>query len=177
MIVLGDHNLAFVANAKAASRSIRAALAPWATAMHSQPLWDQHMNGVVLRARYPIKLIFGVVREPISWLLSYWRYTRQELQQHDMSADEFAIRYIDGERLWPEPYRTQSDNLAGCDLLFPLDELAHLWDWLRLRGLPVTPHQVGATQSNGEQFSLYVNEQLTQTLASDIALYQESKYG
>lgn len=173
MIVLEHHGIVFVENAKAASRSIRAAISPWATEMYSAPLGLLHMNGTAAREHYPQLLSFGVVREPLDWLTSYWQYTRGELKSHEMEAEEFAQRYLGGENLWPEPYRTQTENLEGCDVIFSMDHLEHLWDWLRYNGLPVVEHHTGLSDKRKSNLKEETKEEVYKVLKSDLALYNK----
>lgn len=113
MLVFHKERLAFLAMPKTASTSYHAALARRADIVVSHPAGLKHCS--VYRYSRFFKPMFNKVggvemellalmREPISWLGSWYRYRRRpdlrgtDRGTHDLSFDEFVLGYLQGQR-------------------------------------------------------------------------------
>ncbi len=120
----------FIAVPKCASTSIEAALLCHAQTAILTPLADQHMSGTDYRNRYGGRQKTVAITRPLrDWLASFHRYLGgKEWNGTQWSTAEFGFasfvqRWLHGDKMWPEPYHTQREYLAGVDLVFPLSRL------------------------------------------------------
>jgi hypothetical protein len=121
---------------KTASTALERTLAPYATEVVSAPPGRKHLpaRGFVHttahelaerghpRESYELVTMF---REPIAWLESWWRYrARPESVRHrpgadrsELSFDEFARRYVDGDPDAPTPRGRPGQFLTVDDVV------------------------------------------------------------
>lgn len=113
MIVFWKQKLVFLAVPKTGTSAYEAALAPHASTLVSDPPELKHAPLYRYNRFYrPVyeKLlnteleVMAVIREPISWLGSWYRYRQRPFTKgkptstHDMSFDEFVQGYLMGQR-------------------------------------------------------------------------------
>ena len=62
----------------------------------------------------------ATIRNPVDWIISYYKYLKYSewfINSHwgikSKSFNEFILAYINGQHLWPEPFRKQSDYING----------------------------------------------------------------
>lgn len=135
MLISLRHRFLFISNMKAASTTIETTLAEFAELQRIYPTNSKHFSLPQMLHAFPAIfshndflpsrfIRFGVIRDPKSWLLSWFNYrSRSELadpshQQHDqfcgnMAFDEFAEAAVQRQ---PPPFayiRRQSDILAS----------------------------------------------------------------
>jgi hypothetical protein len=171
VLVSLKHAFAVFCTPKCASNSIEALLRPYCEIQlrGSPPVrhtnvraWDAYVRPYLTEACSvgPLETI-GVVREPVSWLASWYRFrARHELRSRrdpnstaDISFLEFVEAYTSAT---PPPYadvgsqfdfvRTERGDV-GIDVLFRYDDLGRLVDYfsekvgrrLRLKALNVSP--------------------------------------
>ncbi|MFT6535905.1 MAG: hypothetical protein ACJAQU_000802 [Loktanella salsilacus] len=116
MLVFWKENLVFLAVPKTGTTAIEGALGPKAAMVLRDPPTIKHAP--IYRYRRFLKPFFvqaggqepetmAVVRDPIDWLGSWYRYrARADLDGHpnstkDVSFDEFVLEYVKGK---PEPF-------------------------------------------------------------------------
>lgn len=146
--------IVFFAVPKTGSVSIETAFAPhFDMVMSKNPslkhmpvrTYDASLSNFVSRrvAKDPVKL--AVMREPLDWILSWWRYRmRPEIDgkpnsTKGVTADEFILSYMSDE---PAPYAQIGSQHAflhnkagelGVDKLYRFDDLASLVAYLNKR--------------------------------------------
>ncbi|MBO9472099.1 sulfotransferase family 2 domain-containing protein [Shimia sp. R10_1] len=140
MLVFWNKKLVFLSVPKTGTTAIEAALAPVADMVISNPpelkhapvyRYNRFFRPMFERAcnRDDMELM-AVMREPVSWLSSWYRYRRRDSMRghrnatHDVSFDEFVQEYMKGDKkasfanvgsqakfLEPRPNGVQVDHL------------------------------------------------------------------
>jgi hypothetical protein len=119
MMAFPAHGFVLLAMPKCASTSIESALSPYASLVIDRPPSRKHLGcagfakrvapGLAAdghpRESYELVTLF---REPIAWLESWWRYRfrldeRSENSTQDLSFEQYARRYVDGDPTAPTP--------------------------------------------------------------------------
>ncbi len=155
MLILWKENLAFLAVPKTGTTAIEIALAPYAGISFQRPPQVKHMTHqrfnrfirpyLKKEGKEDMEL-FALMREPISWLGSWYRYRqREELRgtpnsTYGISFDDFVLAYLrDGERAPFARLGSQARQLArsrdeiGIDYLFRYEQMEHFIDFLHAR--------------------------------------------
>ncbi|WP_299627751.1 gamma-glutamyl kinase [uncultured Tateyamaria sp.] len=113
MLVFYKARLAFLSVPKTGTTAYETALRPHADLVISEPSMLKHAP--VYRYNRFIRPMFlnvcdvelelmAVMREPISWLGSWWRYRQRPFMQgkpnatHDISFDDFVLAYMKGQK-------------------------------------------------------------------------------
>jgi hypothetical protein len=108
-------NISFVATPKTATISIETAFSPYAR--DYAPHVHEPVNVVRSKSNKPA---LGVIRNPHDWIKSYYLYLKHSKYFLSVnspwgigkrSLDSFVGKFCDGQHLWPEPLRLQSDYL------------------------------------------------------------------
>lgn len=155
MLVFWKQNLALLSVPKTGTTALEAALAPSADIVISNPPELKHLP-VYRYTRFMEKMFdkatgrkpetVAVVREPIDWLGSWYRYRqRPELNGRPNSTsnvdfDDFVLEYTKGK---PAPFANvgsqarflaaDDDTLCGVTHLFRYDQLDRLYSFLEDR--------------------------------------------
>lgn len=113
MLVFYKAKLAFLSVPKTGTSAYETALAPHADLVLSEPPALKHAPvyryNRFIRPMYlnvcDVELdVMAVMREPISWLGSWWRYRQRPFMTgrpnatHDISFDEFVLAYLKGKK-------------------------------------------------------------------------------
>ncbi|WP_299657807.1 gamma-glutamyl kinase [uncultured Tateyamaria sp.] len=113
MLVFYRAKLAFLSVPKTGTSAYETALAPHADLVLSEPPALKHAPvyryNRFIRPMYfnvcDVELdVMAVMREPISWLGSWWRYRQRPFMKgrpnatHDISFDEFVLAYMKGKK-------------------------------------------------------------------------------
>lgn len=152
MLILWKENLVFLAVPKTGTTAIEAALAPYAGISFQRPPQVKHMTHqrfnrfirpYLQKEGKDTLEVFAVMREPVSWLGSWYRYRqRPDLRgtpnsTEGISFDDFVTAYLsDGTR--PSFARlgsqarqlSKSRDAVGIDHLFRYERLGSLVDFL-----------------------------------------------
>ncbi len=194
MLVSRFPPIVFFAVPKTGSVSIETAFAPhFDMVMSKNPslkhmtvrTYDASLRHFVSRrvAKDPVKL--AVVREPLDWILSWYRYrTRSEIDgkpasSKGVSADDFILSYMSDD---PAPYArigSQHEFLhnkageLGVDQLYRFDNLAPLIAYLnkRLR-VDVTIDHLNASPKSAELVSPEIAAAYRRYAAKEFTLYE-----
>ncbi|EET48124.1 sulfotransferase family 2 domain-containing protein [Thalassobium sp. R2A62] len=188
MLVFWDENLVFLAVPKTGSTALSNALAPRAAMVLRDPPSIKHSP--VYRYRRFLKPYFkqaggkdpeamAVVREPISWLSSWYRYRHREtLAGHPnstigISFDDFCLEYMKGKRRDFANLGSQSkflltgDNELGVTHLFKYEDQPRLISFLEAR----LNHKIELPQANvSPQMNLELSEEVEERLRRKCAL-------
>ncbi|MCA8868015.1 MAG: sulfotransferase family 2 domain-containing protein [Rhodobacteraceae bacterium] len=167
MMILWKERLIFLAVPKTGSTAIEQALAPYAAISFQGPPQIKHMTHqrfnrfirpYLEKEGVEDLTLFAVMREPVSWLGSWYRYRqRPDLEGHPnstagISFNSFVTAYMmEGER--PEYARLGSQarqlsvsrNKVGMDLLFRYEDMPQLCDFLTERigkKIELAPHNI-----------------------------------
>ena len=128
MLVFFNERLAFLSVPKTGTTAYEAALAPRADLVISHPPMLKHapvyrynrfIRPMFLRVCDAEMELMAVMREPISWLGSWYRYRRRpfmkgkENNTHDVSFDEFVLGYIKGKKPGFADVGSQANFMKG----------------------------------------------------------------
>lgn len=119
MMAFPAHGFVLLAMPKCASTSVESALGPYASLVIDRPPSRKHLGCAGFAKRVAPGLaaeghprdsyeLVTLFREPIAWLESWWRY-RSRLDEgignsaQDLTFDEYARRYVDGDPTAPTP--------------------------------------------------------------------------
>lgn len=119
MMAFPAHGFVLLAMPKCASTSIESALAPYASLVIDRPPSRKHLGCAGFAKRIEPGLaaeghpresyeLVTMFRDPITWLESWWRYRGRlddgsDNSTHDLTFDEFARLYVDGDPTAPTP--------------------------------------------------------------------------
>ena len=113
MLVFYKANLVFLSVPKTGTTAYEVALGPHADMVISQPPMLKHapvyrynrfIRPMFLQVCDTDLEIMAVMREPISWLSSWWRYRQRPFMKgkqnatHDISFDDFVLAYAKGRK-------------------------------------------------------------------------------
>lgn len=136
MMAFPRHGFVLLAMPKCASTSLEAALAPYADLVIDRPPGLKHLGASGFGRRIAPRLaadghdrdsyeLVTMFRDPVRWLESWWRYrSRPESVRHrpgadssEMSFEEFARRYVDGDPDAPTPRGRPAQFLTVDDVV------------------------------------------------------------
>lgn len=113
MLVFYKAKLAFLSVPKTGTTAYESALRPHADLVISEPPMLKHapvyrynrfVRPMFLKVCDTELEVMAVMREPISWLGSWWRYRQRDFMQgkpnatHGISFDEFVLAYMKGQK-------------------------------------------------------------------------------
>ncbi|MEX0371667.1 MAG: gamma-glutamyl kinase [Tateyamaria sp.] len=113
MLVFYKANLAFLSVPKTGTSAYETALAPHADMILSEPpalkhapvyRYNRFIRPMFLKVCETELDVMAVMREPISWLGSWWRYRQRPFMQgkpnatHGISFDDFVLAYMKGQK-------------------------------------------------------------------------------
>lgn len=198
MLVFWKQNLALLSVPKTGTTALEAALAPTADIVISNPPELKHLP-VYRYTRFMEKMFdkatgrkpqtIAVVREPVDWLGSWYRYRqRPQLNGHpnstaDVDFDTFVLEYTKGK---PAPYANvgsqarflagDDDALCGVDHLFRYDRLDQLYAFLEERlGTTITTERLNVSPTRDIALSDEVTQHLRQKCPREFELYEAAK--
>lgn len=130
MLYFPQARLAYVAVPKTGGTAIETAFEHLSEVKHDFSSQVMHMPASWLKKKYgPEVEIVGIVREPVDWLKSKYRYLSGEhFLFGDMHStrligfDGFLRRVMRGEKAWPEPLSFQHSYLDCADTIFQYEQ-------------------------------------------------------
>ncbi|MEY8882572.1 gamma-glutamyl kinase [Donghicola sp. XS_ASV15] len=198
MLVFWKQNLAILSVPKTGTTALEAALSPHADIVISNPPELKHLP-VYRYTRFMEKMFdkatgrtpetVAVVREPIDWLGSWYRYRqRPELQGRpnstsDVAFDDFVLEYTKGK---PAPFANvgsqarflagEEGRICGVTHLFRYNRLDKLYDFLQDRlGREITTERMNVSPAGQLTLSAEVAEHLRRKCPQEFELYDSVK--
>ena len=198
MIVAPQFGFVLLAMPKCASTSLALALRPFA-AISFQNLpavrhlsyadFVRHVQPLLAEVGYPRDTyeVVSAIREPVSWLASWWRYRQREAladpshPRHsgytgEIPFDEFASAYMAGELNGigkPSEFLTAADPDDTVDRLFQYERLAELVEFLEARiGRRLTLGHLNESPPATVRLSPDTERALRQFFQEEYALWQ-----
>lgn len=195
MLYFKEQNLVFLANPKTGTSAIETALADRAGLVATDPPGLRHMNVAIYRkevepllkrfARGVPPRVFVVIREPISRLLSWYRYRQRfapgiapDRHTDDIGPEEFLEEVMKDD---PRPFARDLGNQAAfCglatglmppDYIFPYEHPSALADFLRAEFGLTHLDRVNVSPGGATQLPASLQDRLRKHLADDYALY------
>ena len=144
MLISTQKKFVFVANTKAASTSVEAVLAPFADIRHGGDPWRKHVPLKRVPALYPAVFArpgqgpgdffrFGVMREPLDWIGSWYRYRKGNKVESPLPQDmDFAafwrlrdwnVMRADGSRYLQSDMFCDDQGQVLADVIIPYHRL------------------------------------------------------
>ncbi len=194
MLVFYKAKLAFLAVPKTGTSAYEAALAPHADLIISEPPALKHAP--VYRYNRFIRPMFlnvcdvdldvmAVMRDPISWLGSWWRYRQRPFMAgkpnatHDISFDDFVLAYMKGNK---PPFADvgsqykfleRQPNGTGVTHLFRYEDQQRLQTFLTERlGVTFELGQENVSPARALELSPDVEKRFRRKFAEEFALYE-----
>lgn len=194
MLVFYKAKLAFLAVPKTGTSAYETALAPHADLVISEPPALKHAP--VYRYNRFIRPMFlnvcdvdldvmAVMRDPISWLGSWWRYRQRPFMKgkpnatHDISFDDFVLAYMKGKK--PAfanvgsqyKFLERQPNGTGVTHLFRYEDQPRLQTFLTERiGVTFELGQENVSPTRPVELSLDVERRFRRKCAEEFALYE-----
>ncbi len=196
MLVFWKQNLVFLAVPKTGTTAIEGALAPKASMVLRDPPTLKHTP--IYRYRRFLKPFFvqaggqepetiAVVRDPIDWLGSWYRYrARTDLDGHtnstkDISFDDFVLEYTKGK---PAPYANvgsqakfvcDGDGNRAVDYLFRYEDQNRLISFLEERlDVTLNLYRVNVSPPRDTRLSAAVEDKLRDKRAAEFAIWDQA---
>jgi len=191
MLVLWKQRLVYLATPKTGTTAIEAALEPLASVVIQRPPELKHTSvhrywkylaPFLEKAADEDFMVVAVMREPIDWLRSWYRFRAQDDVEdpgHPMAGVDFAAFAAACVSAEPPPHAqvgTQSAFLAGdgarVERIFRYEDMARFTDFLEERlNCAVSLPRVNVSQSHDTSLSEETEARLRAALARDVALY------
>lgn len=193
MLVFYKERLAFLSVPKTGTTAYEAALAPHADLVISEPPMLKHAP--VYRYNRFIRPMFvnvcdieldliAVMREPVSWLGSWYRYRQRPFMKgkpnstEGISFDDFVLAYMKGKRPGFADVGSQAKflerqpNGIGITHLFRYEEQAPLQAFLRERlEVPLKLERLNVSPPMTLTLSADVQQKFRRKFADEFALY------
>ncbi|GGX62669.1 gamma-glutamyl kinase [Tateyamaria omphalii] len=194
MLVFYKAKLAFLAVPKTGSSAYETALAPHADLVISEPpslkhapvyRYNRFIRPMFLKVCDVELDVMAVMRDPISWLGSWWRYRQRPFMQgkpnatHGISFDDFVLAYMKGKK--PEfadvgsqyKFLERQPNGTGVTHLFRYEDQARLQAFLTERlGVTFELRQENVSPARPVELSKEVEKRFRRKLAEEFALYE-----
>lgn len=202
MIAAPQHGLVFLAMTKCASTAIEDELFEYAQIVTRKNPTLKHMHyrgfkrfiGPMLhRHGHPRRSyeVVCVMREPISWLHSWWRYRgrpqlanaegpRRRNYTGDITFEQFVQAYIAQNETYATSIGRQAnfvrgpnDQMVGVDRLFRYEELGAFVDYASERiGRPLTLDKVNVSPKTKLRLPRSTRRELQEFLATEYYIYE-----
>lgn len=193
MLYFETENLVYLANPKTGSMAVEAALAGRAAMEIRSPSGLRHMNVAGFRNSLEPMItrhsgrppeLFVVVREPLSHLLSWYRYRRRGQiagslkSTSDLTAEAFLLETLKDEPAPCALVGSQSrfvgewTKKAPPDFLFPYERPERLRGFLEARFGAVELPQVNVSPREELTVSAEIAARVRAARAADVALYE-----
>jgi len=193
VLVFGKDNLVFLAVPKTGTTAIEGALAPRATMVVRDPPILKHCPlyryrrfiEPFLMTAGPAPETLAVVRHPVDWLSSWYRYrSRDDLAGHanstcDISFDDFVSEYAKGK---PAPFAavgsqakflTDSEGRVGVTHLFRYEDQPRLIAFLETRlNVTLTLPRLNVSPTRAVHLSPEVEDRLRRKCAPEFAAWE-----
>lgn len=199
MLVFYKAKLAFLSVPKTGTTAYETALRAHADLVISEPAMLKHAP--VYRYNRFIRPMFlkvcdteldvmAVMREPISWLGSWWRYRQRPFMQgkpnatHGVSFDDFVLAYMKGQK--PDfadvgsqfKFLERQPNGTGVDHLFRYEDQPRLNAFLTERlGIDFTLARENVSPEVPVALSADVEQRFRRKFAEEFALYDSIPTG
>lgn len=192
MLVFWKERLVYLATPKTGSTAIEAALEPLASVVIQRPPVLKHTNvrrywqsfaPFLERASGEGFMVVALMREPIDWLGSWYRYrqrdgmARPQNSTRDMSFDDFVTAYLGPDRPAFADVGRQGAFLApegtrGADRIFCYERIGTFVDFLEDRlNCQVMLPRLNVSPPGTVALSTETEARLRQALAADFALH------
>jgi hypothetical protein len=154
MMAFPAHGFVLLAMPKCASTSIESALAPYASLIIDRPPSRKHLGCAGFTKRIAPGLaaeghpresyeLVTMFRDPIAWLESWWRYRARlddgsDNSTHDLTFEQFARQYVDGDPTAPTPRGRPGqfltvDGVVEVDRVFAVERPDAWLTWFSAR--------------------------------------------
>jgi len=199
MLISYAHSLVLFAVPKTGSTALEYALAPSCDLRLTGAPSRRHTTMLAYESRLEPRVralcpdepeLVAVVREPLDWLGSWYRYRARpgmrapQNSTRGMSFDAFIAGYLSDTPPQPARLGTQSDLLArkdgtcGATMLFPYERFAEAAAYLRRRlGAEAEPKAVNVSPTAELSLSPELETRLRAERAADVALHQQAVAG
>ncbi|MBF4163434.1 sulfotransferase family protein [Nocardioides acrostichi] len=198
MLAAPKHGFVVLAVPKSGSTALEHAFRKHAQLVTSGPPSLKHVTAVEFDERFAPLLrnhgyertdyaVTAVVREPVSWLASWWRYRSRPgivgkaTYVGDLGFDEFAGRVVAGEiRLRPQrDYVTTDGGGLAVDRLWRYDDLDSAFAWMRdqVGKKKIRLRQRNVSPERQHEVSASTRALIEEAYASDVALYRSIEDG
>ena len=196
MLIGLQHRFIFVANTKSASTAIESALRPYAEIHHGGTPARKHIalhaalrEYADLFARHGMAtedfFKFGVMREPIDWIASWFRYRKEGRVDNPLPAgmrfEEFWHRHdwnftrSDGRRSLQGPRFTARDGRVLADVIIPYHRLEEFFPVICAQlhlNVRLERHNVSAHTPETVKIPPWLRAELRDFYAEDYALFE-----
>ena len=193
MLAVPKHGFVVLAVPKSGSTALEAAFTKHAQLVTSGPPSLKHVTAREFEDRFAPLLadhgyprtdyeVTALVREPVSWLASWWRYRSRPgiagkpTYVGDLGFDEFVGRVVAGEiRLRPQAdYVTGPDGRLAVDRLWRYEDLDAAFDWMRAQ---VGKKKIRLPERNvspprEHEVSAATRDLVEEAYAADVALFR-----
>ena len=185
MIYLPSANLVYVAVPKTGGTSTANAIRAYAdpaTIYDTNDVAAMHRPASYAKQMFPNAHVVCVMREPIDWMFSKYRYLSGAAFSWDsvyttrhQTFSRFVTRYLRGERPWPEPYRTQAEYAQGADMIFQYEQMEQFVGFLSHR-LKATVQMPRVNVSPARDFDLlpHLENEIREALSLDFSLWRDA---
>jgi len=195
MLISTSKRFIFVANTKTASTAIEHVLAPHAEFHYRGDPRRKHLalSAVTSVApeifadpqyRFASFFKFGVMREPIEWITSWYRYRLGNTVESPLPADlsfegfwrrqDWNIRRKDGRKFLQSSMFTDDSGACLADVILPYDGMAHcaarVFGHLGISA-PLPRKNVSRIRETGAPISADLRSEMREYYAADYALY------
>lgn len=193
MLVFYKAKLAFLSVPKTGTTAYEAALRPHADLVISEPTMLKHapvyrynrfIRPMFLKVCDTELEVMAVMREPISWLGSWWRYRQRPFMKdkpnatHGISFDDFVLAYMKGQKPGFADVGSQfkflerQPNGTGVTHLFRYEDQPRLQRFLTERlGVEFSLTRENVSPSVQLDLSADVEERFRRKFADDFTLY------
>ena len=193
MLVFFKERLAFLSVPKTGTTAYEAALAPRADLVITDPPMLKHapvyrynrfIRPMFLRVCDAEMELMAVMREPISWLGSWYRYRRRPFMKgrpnntHDVSFDEFVLGYIKGNKPGFADVGSQANfmkaqpNGTAITHFFRYEDQPRLQAFLHDRlGVELSLERMNVSPDMALTLDADVEQRLRRKCAEEFALY------
>ena len=193
MLAVPKHGFVVLAVPKSGSTALEAAFTKHAQLVTSGPPSLKHVTAREFDERFVPLLqqhgyeredyeVTALVREPVSWLASWWRYRSRpgiagkKTYVGDLGFDEFVGRVVTGEiRLRPQTdYVTAPDGRLAVDRLWRYDDLDAAFEWMRAKvgKKKIKLPQRNVSRPREHEVTASTRDLIEEAYAADLTLYR-----
>ena len=185
MIYLPSANLVYVAVPKTGGTSTAHALRAFAdpgSVYDTNDVAAMHRPASYAKRMFPGADVVCVMREPIGWMFSKYRYLSGAAFPWDsvyttrhQSFSRFVIRYLRGEKPWPEPFKTQAEYASGAHMIFQYEQMHRFTGFLSLRlGSKIQMPRLNVSPAKDFDLSPDILGQVKEALFADCSLWRDA---
>jgi hypothetical protein len=185
LIYLPSANLVYVAVPKTGGTSTAHALRAFAdpgSVYDTNDVAAMHRPASYAKRMFPGADVVCVMREPIGWMFSKYRYLSGAAFPWDsvyttrhQSFSRFVIRYLRGEKPWPEPFKTQAEYASGAHMIFQYEQMHRFTGFLSLRlGSKIQMPRLNVSPAKDFDLSPDILGQVKEALFADCSLWRDA---